>query len=113
MSSQSYPAWAREVNEVCQFHGVSADVGLNSDKVASKRESYGYNELTKPPGKPMWRLVLEQFDDMMVKVSSLLVGIFSLCITTAGWVTSSLEQLGVRLSIEQPRSRSVVDSQRY
>ena len=32
------------------------------------RETFGHNELTKQPGKPMWKLVLEQFDDMLVKV---------------------------------------------
>ena len=39
-------------------------------QVEEKRRQHGFNELAKAPGKPMWRLVLEQFDDMMVKVSS-------------------------------------------
>lgn len=69
MSRPSYPAWAREVKDVCQHHLVDPAVGLKTSDVNDKRESVGYNELTKAPGKPMWRLVLEQFDDMMVKVS--------------------------------------------
>ena len=70
MSREPYPAWARSVEQVCDYHKVQPQVGLSSDKIEAKREEYGYNELTKPPGKPMWRLVLEQFDDMMVKVCS-------------------------------------------
>lgn len=68
MARESYPAWAREVKDVLDFHHVNREQGLSTAQVERQREEYGFNELTKPPGKPMWRLVLEQFDDMMVKV---------------------------------------------
>ena len=83
MEREPYPAWARSAEAVCNYHGVDSSVGLKADKVESKRELYGYNELTKPPGKPMWRLVLEQFDDMMVKVYMLVLLSLSSCTSTA------------------------------
>ena len=63
-----YPAWARSAEDTAAHHGVDIKVGLTAEQVAAKRRQYGYNELEKQPGKPLWRLVLEQFDDMLVKV---------------------------------------------
>ncbi|QDZ25314.1 P-type cation-transporting ATPase [Chloropicon primus] len=42
--------------------------GLSSDQVRERREKHGLNELEKPPSTPIWKLVLEQFDDTLVKV---------------------------------------------
>ena len=42
--------------------------GLRSDQVERRRAKYGLNELEKPPSTPIWKLVLEQFDDTLVKV---------------------------------------------
>ena len=39
-----------------------------ADQVEAKRSVYGYNELEKPPQTPLWKLVLQQFDDVLVKV---------------------------------------------
>eukprot|EP00891_Asterochloris_glomerata_P005322 jgi/Astpho2/5322/fgenesh1_pm.00075_%23_6_t len=63
-----FPAWARSTDEVLQHYKVDLEGGLTSDQVTEARETFGHNELTKQPGKPMWKLVLEQFDDMLVKV---------------------------------------------
>ena len=32
------------------------------------RARYGPNELEKEEGTPLWKLVLEQFDDLLVKI---------------------------------------------
>lgn len=68
-----YPAWASTIESVAAHHGVDLQEGLTSQEVRRQRQRYGYNELVKQPGKPLWRLVLEQFDDMLVKVPSLAV----------------------------------------
>ncbi|KAK9839523.1 hypothetical protein WJX81_007349 [Elliptochloris bilobata] len=64
----TFPAWARLAAETAKHHGVDLDRGLSEEQVAQQRAKYGWNELAKQPGKPLWRLVLEQFDDMLVKV---------------------------------------------
>ena len=66
----SFPAWSESVEAVAAYHGTDLQVGLTEQQVAAKREQYGFNELEKQPGKPLWKLVLEQFDDMLVKVCS-------------------------------------------
>ena len=68
MGEPTFPAWARSVEETVRHHGVDMSSGLTEEQVAQQRAKYGWNELAKQPGKPLWRLVLEQFDDMLVKV---------------------------------------------
>ena len=63
-----FPAWTATVDEVAQHHGVDIATGLTEAQVDSKRAEFGYNELEKEPGKSLFALVLEQFDDMLVKV---------------------------------------------
>lgn len=65
-----YAAWAHSVQDVADHYRVDFQDGLTEDQVTTAREQYGRNELEKQPGKPLWKLVLEQFDDMLVKVSS-------------------------------------------
>eukprot|EP00884_Botryococcus_braunii_P010612 jgi/Botrbrau1/19552/Bobra.0035s0044.1 len=65
---EAYPAWCRPIEDVLKYHGVTLSEGLTDEQIAQKREKYGFNELEKQAGKPLWRLVLEQFDDMLVKV---------------------------------------------
>lgn len=64
-----YAAWAHSVQDVADHYRVDLQDGLTEDQVTAAREEYGRNELEKQPGKPLWKLVLEQFDDMLVKVS--------------------------------------------
>jgi len=67
MGEGIFPAWARTVAETAAHHGVDLAVGLTEEQVERQRVKHGWNELAKQPGKPLWRLVLEQFDDMLVK----------------------------------------------
>jgi len=67
MGEGIFPAWARTVAETAAHHGVDLAVGLTEEQVERQRAKHGWNELAKQPGKPLWRLVLEQFDDMLVK----------------------------------------------
>ena len=65
----SCPAWALTTAEVLKHHGV-ADVakGLKSSEVEARRAVAGFIELHKAPGTPMWKLILEQFDDNLVRI---------------------------------------------
>ncbi|KAI0520111.1 hypothetical protein KFK09_007581 [Dendrobium nobile] len=66
--SSAFPAWARNIKE-CEFEfNVSSDRGLRSDEVQRRREVYGWNELDKHSGPSVWVLVLEQFNDTLVRV---------------------------------------------
>lgn len=64
-----FPAWTATPEKVAQHHGVDLAVGLTAAQVEQKRAEHGFNELEKEPGKSLLALVLEQFDDMLVKVS--------------------------------------------
>nr|BCQ84887.1 sarco/endoplasmic reticulum calcium ATPase [Symplocarpus renifolius] len=68
MEEKPFPAWSWPVEQCLKEYGVKLDKGLNSLEVEKGRERYGWNELAKEKGKPLWRLVLEQFDDVLVKI---------------------------------------------
>jgi Ca2+-transporting ATPase len=65
-----FPAWSKKPEQVLRHHGVSIDVGLTEAEVEERHQHYGWNELEKPPSPSMWALILQQFDDMLVKVRS-------------------------------------------
>ena len=68
MASVAYAAWAEPVEAVAKHHGTSLKTGLSAPQVAAAREAHGFNELPPEESKSMWALVLEQFDDNLVKV---------------------------------------------
>ncbi|KAJ8464825.1 hypothetical protein OPV22_027377 [Ensete ventricosum] len=65
---QSFPAWARSTAECQAEFAVSTVAGLRSEEVAWRREIYGWNELEKHSGPSIWRLVLGQFEDTLVRI---------------------------------------------
>lgn len=67
MNGASAP-WVLNAQEVIAEQKTSLETGLSAAEVEKRRQQYGFNELAKEPGKPLWKLVLEQFDDMLVKV---------------------------------------------
>ncbi|XP_065860112.1 calcium-transporting ATPase, endoplasmic reticulum-type isoform X1 [Euphorbia lathyris] len=68
MEEKPFPAWSWSVEQCMKEYNVKAEKGLSSYDVEKKRERYGLNELTKEKGTPLWKLVLEQFDDMLVRI---------------------------------------------
>merc|ERR1711931_76421 len=42
--------------------------GLTDSQVAANQEKYGPNEMPAEEGKSLWELILEQFDDLLVKI---------------------------------------------
>lgn len=67
-SGSTFPAWARSIEECEAEFKVSAEHGLRSDEVPSRRRVYGSNELEKHSGPSIWQLVLEQFNDTLVRI---------------------------------------------
>ncbi|GMH12325.1 hypothetical protein Nepgr_014166 [Nepenthes gracilis] len=67
-SEGSFPAWAKDVKECEQKYGVSRDYGLSTEEVEKRRKIYGLNELDKHEGPSIWRLILEQFNDTLVRI---------------------------------------------
>lgn len=55
-------------SELYEHLGVDPSTGLTSAQVESKRAEFGWNELDKEDPTPLWKLVLEQFDDTLVKI---------------------------------------------
>lgn len=74
MEEKLFPAWLWPVEQCLKEYGVRLEKGLATYQVEERRNHYGWNELLKEKGKPLWRLILEQFDDVLVKI--LLVAAF-------------------------------------
>jgi len=54
--------------EVLLHFNVDEEVGLSEDQVRRQLEKYGPNQLPTEETKPLWKLILEQFDDLLVKI---------------------------------------------
>nr|CAG4638242.1 EOG090X00V6 [Cyclestheria hislopi] len=54
--------------EVLDHFKADPERGLTQDQVRRNQEKYGPNELPAEEGKPLWQLILEQFDDLLVKI---------------------------------------------
>ncbi|CAI7753357.1 unnamed protein product [Closterium sp. NIES-53] len=64
----TFPAWSHSVQECLDRYQVDADKGLDPQDVAWRRSRFGLNELEKEPGTPFWKLVMDQFNDTLVKI---------------------------------------------
>ncbi|VAH89554.1 unnamed protein product [Triticum turgidum subsp. durum] len=63
-----FPFWARTPSDCLAELGVSADRGLSSDDAAARLHKYGPNELERHAPPSLWKLVLEQFNDTLVRI---------------------------------------------
>lgn len=61
-------AHCKSYQEVLDFFGTDLDKGLTEEQVKKYQDKYGLNELPAEEGKTLWQLVLEQFDDLLVKI---------------------------------------------
>ncbi|XP_015754893.1 PREDICTED: calcium-transporting ATPase sarcoplasmic/endoplasmic reticulum type-like [Acropora digitifera] len=61
--SHTYPA-----SDVLNYFSVNEARGLSLEALSLAQEKYGPNELPAEEGKPLWKLVLEQFDDLLIKI---------------------------------------------
>ncbi|XP_051847506.1 sarcoplasmic/endoplasmic reticulum calcium ATPase 3 [Antechinus flavipes] len=53
---------------VLRRFSVRESCGLSPEQVRCGRQKYGLNELPAEEGKSLWELVLEQFDDLLVRI---------------------------------------------
>nr|XP_039263858.1 sarcoplasmic/endoplasmic reticulum calcium ATPase 1-like [Styela clava] len=61
-------AFAKENEEVLEFFNVSETTGLKPEQVRENRRKYGPNELPVEEGKSLWELLVEQFEDLLVRI---------------------------------------------
>ncbi|KAK6926877.1 Cation-transporting P-type ATPase, N-terminal [Dillenia turbinata] len=65
---KTFPAWARDVKECEDHYKVNREFGLSISEVEGRRKIYGFNELEKHEGPSILRLVLDQFNDTLVRI---------------------------------------------
>lgn len=61
-------AYTRTATEVLDFFGVDPSKGLIDSQVADHGRMYGRNVLPQEKSTPFWKLVIKQFDDLLVKI---------------------------------------------
>ncbi|XP_032429897.1 ATPase sarcoplasmic/endoplasmic reticulum Ca2+ transporting 1, like isoform X1 [Xiphophorus hellerii] len=61
-------AHTKETTECLSYFGVNENVGLSPDQVKKSLEKYGFNELPAEEGKSIWELIIEQFEDLLVRI---------------------------------------------
>ncbi|XP_041095453.1 sarcoplasmic/endoplasmic reticulum calcium ATPase 1-like isoform X1 [Polyodon spathula] len=59
---------SKTVEECLAYFGVNEKAGLAPDQVKKNMEKYGPNELPAEEGKTIWELVVEQFEDLLVRI---------------------------------------------
>ncbi|KAL1827606.1 hypothetical protein ACET3Z_006018 [Daucus carota] len=63
-----FAAWAKDVRECEEALKVSRERGLSSEEVEKRRQIYGWNELEKHEGQSIFSLILDQFNDTLVRI---------------------------------------------
>uniref|UniRef100_A0A8C9WFI7 Calcium-transporting ATPase n=1 Tax=Scleropages formosus TaxID=113540 RepID=A0A8C9WFI7_SCLFO len=61
-------AHTKTVEEVYSYFSVNESTGLALEQVKRQREKWGPNELPAEEGKSLWELVVEQFEDLLVRI---------------------------------------------
>ncbi|KAJ8384920.1 hypothetical protein AAFF_G00197280 [Aldrovandia affinis] len=61
-------AHTKTVEEVYTYFSVNESTGLRLDQVKRQKEKWGPNELPAEEGKSLWALVVEQFEDLLVRI---------------------------------------------
>ncbi|KAL2895053.1 Calcium-transporting ATPase 3 endoplasmic reticulum-type [Bienertia sinuspersici] len=61
-------AYARSASEVLDFFAVDPAKGLSDSQVVEYGRIYGRNVLPQEKSTPFWKLVIKQFDDLLVKI---------------------------------------------
>uniref|UniRef100_A0A668SLA6 Calcium-transporting ATPase n=1 Tax=Oreochromis aureus TaxID=47969 RepID=A0A668SLA6_OREAU len=54
--------------ECLAYFSVNENTGLTPDQFKKNLDKYGFNELPAEEGKSIWELVIEQFEDLLVRI---------------------------------------------
>lgn len=63
-----FPAWAKDVPECEEKFQVNREFGLSKEEVEKRRQIYGYNELEHHEGTSIFKLILDQLNDTLVRI---------------------------------------------
>lgn len=66
-------AHSKEVPDVIDYFSLNITQGLDKTQVINARAIHGKNELEPDEGTPLWKLILKQFDDLLVSTLTLLI----------------------------------------
>lgn len=61
-------AHAKKYSEILEYFHTDHEKGLTLEQVKKNQEKYGPNELPAEEGKSLLQLIIEQFDDLLVKI---------------------------------------------
>uniref|UniRef100_A0A3P9C9M1 Calcium-transporting ATPase n=1 Tax=Maylandia zebra TaxID=106582 RepID=A0A3P9C9M1_9CICH len=61
-------AHAKTSVECLAYFSVNENTGLTPDQFKKNLDKYGFNELPAEEGKSIWELVVEQFEDLLVRI---------------------------------------------
>lgn len=61
-------AHTKSWQEVVEHFNSDPEFGLSDEQIKILNAKYGPNELPAEEGKPLWQLILAQFDDLLVKI---------------------------------------------
>lgn len=61
---------------------VDLDRGLTDEEAEARRAQFGANELERKPPTPLWELIAEQFEDMLVRVLLLAAAVSFVLVST-------------------------------
>ncbi|XP_047094499.1 calcium-transporting ATPase 4, endoplasmic reticulum-type-like [Lolium rigidum] len=67
-ADDAFPAWARTVDECAKRYNVSLTHGLSTADAATRLRTHGANELHEHPGPTTLDLILDQFNDTLVRI---------------------------------------------
>jgi len=57
-----------QCEEALDFFGVNMEKGLSEEAVQAQRSKFGPNQLDEQESKPLWKLIAEQFEDLLVRI---------------------------------------------
>ncbi|XVF26323.1 hypothetical protein REPUB_Repub14bG0006300 [Reevesia pubescens] len=65
---ETFLIWASDVKQCEEKYQVNRELGLLSGEVEKRRQIYEWNELEKHDGTSIFKLILEQFNDTLVRI---------------------------------------------
>jgi len=61
-------AWCETTGGACKYFDVDSKLGLSKFQVEANRKKWGRNEMPPEEGKSLWAMIVEQFEDLLVRI---------------------------------------------